>query len=281
MRTENIKIIFQDIDGCLNPDSGEAFGATLEWEPSPSQIDTLRLISQAIDNSSLEHFVLNTGRPWSLVHEIAKHLPTPKFRYALLEHACVLYDRQDDCYLDCAKIASQLGMNELASRYQNLSGIKSLIDWFHKEGQAILQEHYQAQMPIVEKVGNLSFAIPKAIDGNDLLQHVESIARQHLSPEILAPMQFLRSDSYIDILPGIDKLDGLQLLSSYLELPQSHALAVGDYLNDQQIFEHFERVLCPENAHPTIKELTLQKGPFGEVSSLAYGSALIDLLQRI
>ena len=49
----NIKIIFQDIDGCLNPVDGEAFGVTEDWKPSDNQISMLDAINSALNQSSV------------------------------------------------------------------------------------------------------------------------------------------------------------------------------------------------------------------------------------
>ena len=116
MVSAEIKIIFQDIDGCLNPEDGEAFGVAVDWEPSVNQVQMLVAIDAAVEASSVKHIVINTGRPWPLVRHLAKHLKTPKLRYFLLEHACVLYDRERDAFIDCADMAERCGLEELAVR---------------------------------------------------------------------------------------------------------------------------------------------------------------------
>lgn len=281
MTTSNIQIIFQDIDGCLNPADGEAFEVSEDWEPSNNQIAMLDTINTALDQSAVEHFVINTGRPWGLVRNLAKHFTSPKARYFLVEHACALYDRQQDAYLDCAQMAADNDLDDLVSRYQNLAHIHILFDWYRDHGMAQLEAHYKVPLPPLDKQANLSFRIPDGVDGEALLQHIESLASAQLAPEHMQPLLFLRSDNYIDILPGIHKLDGIHLLSAHLQVDLDHALAVGDYLNDVPVFEEFHRVLCPANAHPQIKALTRSKGANGEVAEQSYGLAVLDLLQRM
>lgn len=277
----NIRIIFQDIDGCLNPADGEAFGVTEDWEPSNNQISMLEAINTALEQSSVEHFVINTGRPWGLVRNLAKHFTSPKVRYFLVEHACALYDRQRGTYLNCEQMAAANGLDNLLTRYQNLAHIQILFDWYRDHGMALLEAHYQTPLPPVDKQANLSFRIPSGVDGEALLKHIESIARAQLAPAHIEPLLFLRSDNYIDILPGIHKLDGIHLLTAHLQLDRDHALAVGDYLNDIPVFEAFHQVLCPANAHPQIQALTRTKGHSGEVSEQAYGLATLNLLRGI
>ena len=96
MQTDGLKIIFQDIDGCLNPADGEHFSVIAGEMPSPNQASMLDAINQAVEASPIEHFIINSGRPLSMVHPILTHLTTPKARYVLLEHACVLFDLAED-----------------------------------------------------------------------------------------------------------------------------------------------------------------------------------------
>lgn len=278
MLSSDIKIIFQDIDGCLNPEDGEGFGVTPDWEPSEHQVETLSAIDRALEASPLEHFVINTGRPWSLVKNLAKHFKTHKARYFLLEHACVLYDRELSRYINCAQLAEACGLADLAARYHNIEIINTLFDWYRSTGRAQLEAHYGVDLTPIDKVGNLSIVIPAGVDGFEMLDRIETLARSEVNDEKIDQLDFVRSDNYIDILPGIHKLDGIHLLATHLGIGLEHALAVGDYLNDLSVFESFDRVLCPANAHPEIQALAKSKGSHGIVSSLPYGAALLQLL---
>lgn len=281
MHTAGLKIIFQDIDGCLNPADGEHFSVTPGERPSANQASMLDAINHAVETSPIEHFIFNSGRPLSMVEPILEHFPTSKARYVLLEHACVLYDRETADYINCAELARQCGLDDLVTRYAQVENIHMLFEWYRSQGQGILEAHYQVALPPLDKVGNLSFYIPEPVDGDALLAHVESLVRSQIGPEHLAHLQFLRSDRYIDILPGIHKLDGIHLLTAHLKMDLDHALAVGDYLNDLPVFEEFHRVMCPANAHPQIQALTRSKGRNGHVAEKAYGPALLDCLQAM
>jgi HAD superfamily hydrolase (TIGR01484 family) len=281
MHSAGLKIIFQDIDGCLNPADGEHFSVTADERPSTNQARMLDAINQAVEVSPIEHFIINSGRSLSMVQPILSHLTTHKARYVLLEHACVLYDRQTASYLDCAQLAAQCGLNDLAGRYSRVERIHLLFEWYRDHGQSTLEAEYQTALPALDKVGNLSFHIPEHVDGDQLLERIETLAEAQFGSAQLQHLQFLRSDRYIDILPGVHKLDGIHLLSAHLEVPLDHALAVGDYLNDLPVFEAFHRVLCPANAHPTIKALTEAKGSNGHVSEQPYGLALLELLEQL
>ena len=279
MNPADVRIVYQDVDGCLNPESGEPFGVALDWEPSATQIAMLRRISDAVDASPLEHWVINTGRHWELFHNLAKHLPTRKLRYFLLEHACVLYDRAQDRYIDIEAILEAAGLAGLAERYANLHTIETLLHWYDREGRSSLEAQFEVGLPRLNKQANLSFEVPEAVDGGELLSATEARIRSDFSDTDCASMQFFRSDRFIDIIPGIHKLDGIELMSAYLGMAKEQSLAMGDFLNDLPVFEAFPNVLCPANAHPRIIELTESKGAGGIASEHAYGVALVKFLQ--
>jgi hydroxymethylpyrimidine pyrophosphatase-like HAD family hydrolase len=280
MNPTQFKILFQDVDGCLNPANGEPLSADPNQPLSTSQLQMLSHINAAIDASPLDYWVINSGRYWPIFKKIAEQLPTKKLRYFLFEHACVLYDRELDQNLDLSRIAMKCHLPELAQRYANMDTMQRLLDWYDTVGEAYMSTRFNCAMPRLDKLANLSFEIPSHAEGDQVLAEVEARIRQSFSAQDCAQFEFARSDRFIDILFDIHKLDGIELVCAYLAVPQQRALAMGDYLNDLAVFESFAHVLCPANAHPRIIELTRQKGEDGHVSKYAYGAALLDFLQR-
>ena len=67
-------------------------------------------------------------------------MTTHKARYVLLEHACVLYDRQTERYLDCAQLATHCGLSDLAERYSRVERIHLLFEWYRTHGQSTLEQ---------------------------------------------------------------------------------------------------------------------------------------------
>lgn len=281
MNRTSLRIIFQDVDGCLNPEDGEAFGADPQWEPSSRQVEMFRAIDLAVDASPLDHFVINTGRFGPILKNIVKHFRSPKLRYLVMEHACVIHDRETGTNLDLETMARACGMDELADRYANLDSMRKLLSWYDVRGQAEMERHYGAPTPRLDKVGNLSFAIPDGVDGSDVLNHIEERVRTDFPAGDFDRFEFCRSDRFIDILPGIHKMDGIKLVCAHLGIETNKALAVGDFLNDLAVFEAFDQVMCPSNAHPKIRGLTEAKGSGGHVSQSAYGASLLDFLDTM
>ena len=279
MRISDFKVIFQDVDGCLNPADGEDFGVTSDWEPSSQQIEMFQAIDRAVEAAPLEHFVINTGRFWPIFSNIAKHFSTSKMRYFLMEHACVIYDRELGKNLDLETMASNCGLPELAARYASLESMQNLLHWYDAHGRRAMEDRYETAMPRLDKAANLSFAIPDGVDGAELLSAIAARAQEDFEDQEFQQFEFCRSDRFIDILPGIHKLDGIALLCAHLGIEQRQALAVGDYLNDLAVFESFGQVMCPANAHPRIRDLTEAKGASGHVSKHSFGASLLDFLE--
>lgn len=281
MVNADIRAIFQDVDGCLNPEDGEAFGASVGSELSSKQIAMLCSINDAVEASPLEHFVINTGRFWLILEMLADHLPTAKLRYFVCEHGCVIYDRQLGKNLDLASMARDAGLFDLARRYENLDVMNTLLAWYDDKGAAIMEAVYGEPMSRLDKVGNLSFAIPDGADGAEVLTRVEALICADFQPADFRRLEFCRSDQFIDILPGIHKMDGIDLMLAHLSLSRTKAIAIGDYLNDLAVFEGFETVLCPKNAHPKIKQLTAKKGEHGIISECAFGAAVLNFVSNL
>lgn len=213
-----------------------------------------------------------------MFHYLAEHLKTPKLRYFLLEHACVLYDREAGAYVDIGAILKDAGLVSLSKRYEKLHTIEALLDWYDTVGRPKLEEQFKVELPRLNKKANLSFAVPDGVDGDDLLSATEAEIRSDFSDTECACIEFFRSDRFIDIIPGIHKLDGIELMTAYLSMQKEQSLAMGDFLNDLPVFEAFPNVLCPANAHPRIIELTKSKGAGGIASERAFGEALLEFL---
>lgn len=281
MQIRAIDVIFQDVDGCLNAPDGAPLPVGPHANLSEGQISILSEISQALDASSVKHLVINTGRFWPILKTIVDAIPSRKLRYCVMEHACVVYDREADIYLDLPAMAAEFGLTDLFERFQQLDDIRALMQWYDRVGQGVLEAIYGEPMPRLDKQANLSFAIPKGVDGDVVLQKTEACIRNDFDAADPDGFEYSRSDKFIDILPGIHKMDGIELMCAFLDVSAQDCLAVGDYLNDLSVFQSNMPVLCPSNAHPTIQQLTRDKGDRGELSDQPYALALLQYLRRV
>jgi hydroxymethylpyrimidine pyrophosphatase-like HAD family hydrolase len=272
----NISIIFHDLDGCLNPSDGEDFGSGTEAHLSAQQCDTLKRLGDAIENSTLEHFVINTGRGIADTFFIAEKIPTQKLRYCLLEHSGYAWDMVKNKRIDLNAMALKLGQNDYVRKYKGMVNIHQLLDWFLEDGAIEYEEEFGLKFEFLEKDSNLSILTPPGVRPETMIHNLKDfIDRQYPNNQFI----YCYSHAYIDVLCDIHKSDGAKLLCKDLGIAEDQALIVGDGMNDLDIFNKFSTLLCPNNAHPDLQKLCLQNG--GIVSDFKYADATFDILNRI
>jgi len=86
-----MKIIFHDVDGCLNADGdtpipigGEQF--------SPNQTTKLKELGRKLDDSSIDQLVINTGRSMAETLPIVEIIASDKLQYVVAEHGAIYLD---------------------------------------------------------------------------------------------------------------------------------------------------------------------------------------------
>ena len=269
-------IIFHDLDGCLNPKDGEDFLSGDQGYLSEQQSATLNKLGQAIDNSALSHFVINTGRGIVDTHFIAKKIPSEKFRYCILEHSGYAWDMHEDCRLDLCELAKEVGDQTYINKYQGMGKIAELIKWFLGEGGKKFNEEFGIQFTFLEKESNLSILTPQGLHPDKIINSLKKFIKLHFPEQDFV---YCYSHAFIDVLCDIHKSDGAKLLCNYLGIDINEALAIGDGMNDLDIFSELPNLLCPNNAQTELKELCLKNG--GVVSEHSYSEATFDLLKKI
>ena len=271
------KIAFIDVDGCLNPPSGEDFPSGLVGEITTDQKEVFARLLHALEGSSLEAVVMNTGRGIEDALYIARSLPTPKLRYLLLEHSLYGYDLERDCEIDLGQLAEALGLLEIASRYRQIETIERVVSWYTHEGQAILRDKIARDCPALPKRGNLSMAIPDGYDAEGLIEELKDLVKECLGSETADKLTYCHSNLFVDCIGSVHKSDGVVILMQHLGYKPKDALIVGDGKNDLDVFGKFENLLCPANAHPEIIEMTRERG--GVVSEHPFAECLIRHLE--
>ena len=277
-RSNQIRIVFHDIDGCLNPADGTAFADGEKRGLTLDQSRILESISGAIDRSSIEHVVLTTGRSLADTIFIAKELTTLKLRYLLLEHSAIGYDLVQKVQLDLQAIATSLGAPELRTAYSNLRDVHQAITWYRTTGQAILEDKLGCAVSFIPKDSNLTLRVPEAIAGISILNNLKQILFSTTSIKI-ENLIFHCSDSYVDVLSKVNKADGVKILLKMLGYLESEATMIGDGPNDLSVFELLGRCFCPSNADSSLKEFCISMG--GNVLQEAFGEASIKAFESI
>lgn len=275
MKTD-IRIVFHDIDGCLNPPSGESFVAGEVGHLSHEQEKTLENFNSCIENSPIEHLVLNTGRNYFDTAFISKKITTKKLKFLLLEHAAYAWDVQNQHEVDLADIATKFKDNILVKRYEELKSIQTLMAWFQKTGKELFENKYNIDLTVLEKKANLSMEMPSGCHPEDILDQLKELIQTEFPNE---EFHYCYSHAFLDILGNIHKSDGAVLMCKLFNLNPIQSLVIGDGMNDLDIFEKFPNLLCPHNAHTKIIEHCNTKK--GIVSEFKYAQASIDYLNTL
>jgi hydroxymethylpyrimidine pyrophosphatase-like HAD family hydrolase len=273
-----VKVVFQDVDGCMNTPDATDLSSGPEGGLTEQQAELLGEIGRAIDASPVEAVVLNTGRTHSAVGYIADALASRKTRYWLTEHGAYGYDSQTGEWLDLPALCEAAGRFELAERYASLSRIAALVDWYQRHGVPRLEERFGVRLPALPKAANLTVGVPEQLPPAQLIAAIEDLLVE--SPDVdERGLVYHYNDYYVDVVSQVGKGDGALLLLDLLGVAVEDALAAGDGLNDQSMFEVLARGFCPANAAPPLKDLCREKG--GVVSDHAYGAGTLDLYRRI
>lgn len=276
----NPKLVFQDIDGCLNPISGEDFPPGGVGLLSDEQADMLKRLGQAMDASSLDHIVINTGRNTEDTTYIQKALRSKKARYAILEHSAYAWDYEKNSKVDLADLAKLQQRQDMSERYAVLPKIKDLIHWYRKDGRDWLLKKGIHARDCINKEANLSIAIPEGQNGQSMIDHLKEALSEVYPPDFFKQLHFCYSNFFVDVIGPILKSDGAYVMAEHLSIQQEDCFVIGDSLNDIDLFEAFpERGLCPGNAHNTIKELCSKLNH--EISDLTFGEACLKFYRSL
>lgn len=274
----DVKVVFQDLDGCINTPDGSDLSSAAEGGLTREQARLLGEIGRAIDASPVEQVVLNTGRTLSAVGYIADAIGSDKIRYWLTEHAAHGFDAFESRELDLPELARRAGLHDRAERYAGLARIAAVIDWYHEHGHQRLSERLGVPLPALRKAANLTVAVPDGVPGAELIGALEQLLEE--TPEIDSEgLLYHHNPYYVDVLCQVGKGDGALLMLGHLGISKVHALAAGDGLNDVSMFEVLDRGFCPANADLQLQQVCRSKG--GVVSTECFGAATIALYRSL
>jgi len=276
---EGICLAFQDIDGCLNPASGEDFVPGGVGTLSDDQSSMLAQIGQAIDQSSLDHVIINTGRNYHDTAFILDALNSKKVKYALLEHSAYAWNVAKNSKIDLHELALTLEQKELANRYAFLPKIAELIPWYRKTGMTALKELRVPAEDCLDKSSNLSIPMPKGMNGDETLEALRKVIENDFPSTFYDQLHFCYSNFFVDVIGPILKSDGGKLLALQLGYQPENCAFMGDSLNDADLFESFPHAICPKNSHQKIQQLCLEYD--GYLSDKPFGLAALEFYQNL
>lgn len=267
-----MKIVFHDVDGCLNSDAGTAI--PIGDEPLPAnQTARLKELGRKLDASSIDHFVINTGRSIDDTLAVVESIASHKLRYVIAEHGAVYRD---------VKVNENISTQGLLS--EKLVLIRSFIDWYRATGSKVLNERIGTEVPILDKVANLTLDARNGLDSQLIYDVLQDVVRQK-APFDYKQLVFHHSetDGYVDAMGLIDKGDGVETVTALLACAHKPTMnvstfAIGNGLNDMPMLNIASMPVCPANAEAEVREYCLSRSGF--VSKHDFIDATFEWLDR-
>ncbi|MBV1877286.1 MAG: HAD hydrolase family protein [Pseudomonadales bacterium] len=260
------RILFHDIDGCLNTVDGR--NLPFECEPLDSmQQAALAEFGRLFDKSPIDVLVLNTGRSLQASLGIAEAINSRGLKYLLAEHGAIGYQLDQRRLLDFEQIAGALP--EVNKTYKTVANISALIAWYRDTGAKLLAQQIGVNPVLAPKQANLTLDIPRGIDPEHLQQRLQSLIASNTQ---LSQHRFVYhlniTDGYLDVMAEVDKGDGMRLICMLESVTKGETYAVGNGLNDMPMFDQADNILCPANSEAELKAYCVAQG--GLLSKYAY-----------
>lgn len=266
-----MKIVFHDVDGCLNANANTPIPINGERLPR-NQTAMLGELGRKLDASSIDHFVINTGRSIADTLNIVEDIASQKLQYVVAEHGAVYWD-----------VVSGESFIPIGSIADKVEVIRSFIEWYKETGTIILNERVGAEIPMLDKVANLTLDARNGIDTQRVHDVLQEVVRND-APFDYNQFTFHQSeaDGYVDAMGQIDKGDGVGFITTLLNSNHSSTetvrIAIGNGLNDMPMLEAATIPVCPGNAEPEVCEYCRSKS--GVVSEYEFIDATLQWLEE-
>ena len=239
------KIIFCDIDGCLN-----------HGKNIPLDLDVLTRIKAMVPRLAVRGvgFTLCTGRPQPYAEAIAQILAVDL--PIICEGGALLYYPDADHYRPMAPPGSRADIDALRAALE-VSGLLT-DEMFFEIGKSISL-----------CVTGPHFA---RLDHDGIRAEMERFKATYTDYDV----SWTHSTTSIDITPaGISKASGLRAVCADFGLAESDAIGIGDSNGDLSMLSVAGQAYCPSNASSEVRNLA------GYVSQLGYAEGTLDVLKTI
>ncbi|MDB4223058.1 HAD hydrolase family protein [Granulosicoccus sp.] len=265
-----MKIIFHDVDGCLNaPDGAEIPRNNQHFSAQQSQL--LQALGKALDASMIDIMVINTGRSLEDTKALVNAISSNKLKYLIAEHGAVIFDIDNDQALIWQST------RHASNKKDPLEQILAFMQWYKETGGSILTDRLGTSLVIDEKVANLTLKVPPSVDCHHVFEQLQQLVRDD-SPFEHEDLVFHNSvaDGFVDVMSKIDKGDGIEIICHQLRKPEATIIAVGNGLNDIPMFEKAHICLCPANSEPDVKDYCQKSA--GIISEYTFIEATLNWL---
>lgn len=255
-------ILFHDIDGCLNGQDGQPLGFRRE-DLSTAHRKELVEFGKVLNQSEIEHLVLNTGRTWADTEYLAHAIGSSKVKYALVEHGAGLWDIATRTQIHLNEIVQEHRMDHLNSALASLERVSALIQWYEREGHSELADSLGFGGRLTngaEQTANLTFKVPGELDGEQVLKALKKLVSANAAFQEDRFVYHYGPEGFVDVVGQIDKGIGVEIVAKHLGGDLKNTAGVGNGVNDLSMLEKVGFSLCPSNAESEVKALCTERG---------------------
>ena len=255
-------ILFHDIDGCLNGQDGNSLGFRKE-DLSPSHQQELAELGRVLDQSDIEHFILNTGRTWADTAYLAQAINSPKVSYALVEHGAALWEIATSTQIDLTAVVQEHKMDHLNWALDSLERVPVLVNWYETEGHVELANSLGFSGTLMNGAGpsaSLTLKVPDELDGHNVLSVLEKLVQANDTFQGDRFVYHYGSEGFIDVVGQVDKGIGVEIVVEHLGGNIKKTVGIGNGTNDLPMLEKVGLSLCPANSDHEVKALCTERG---------------------
>lgn len=267
-----MKIVFHDVDGCLNADANTPIPIGGKQLPL-SQLEKLGELGRKIDDSSIDHLIINTGRSMVDTLFIVDAIASRKLQYVIAEHGAIYRD-----------VKNKKNLVPQGVLVEKLDVIHKFIHWYRDTGAKILNERVGTEVPILDKEANLTLDARNGLDSQYIYNVLQEVVKIH-APFDYSQLVFHHSaaDGYVDAMSQVDKGDGVGVVTALLSQMYGtseniKSIAIGNGLNDMPMLEVATIPACPKNAEPEVREFCRSRS--GLVSEYEFIDATLKWLEE-
>ncbi len=239
---------------------------------STAQSRSLNALGRRLAESPIDLMCINTGRALADTVAIASEINDACMRFVIAEHGASVYD-----------MAAQREIDVWSGEDNPFDAIQRLLVWYRKTGLAQLEQEFGRSLNLLDKVANLTIAIPPELD----YEPMAAFIGQQIKAEFPAEAGHFVwhhsvADRFLDVMPPITKGDGVRALIHWLkdtgQIETVKTIAVGNGSNDLPLLDAVDQFVCPSNSEPVVLEYCRDHS--GYAASGAYIAASYEWLEH-
>lgn len=285
-----IDIVFNDIDGCMVPRNYDPLRIVLDEAASARHFAYYRAYAGP-------QIVIATGRGWEDTRGILERAQFFPMQRVIWPETPVLCEHGLDVVIDPIADIHLALIDEVSALHHlrpSVEPIRRTGECLAKELPAIsatLHRHFGrpiTQPLLLQKRFSLAVRIPsfagtlEQIEPAPFFAVIREIALPVLDGLLAERMVvFAQSSTAIDIVPPVNKGDGVRYLLGRYGTSPEHTMYIGDSVPDLAGMREVGWAACPANAVAEVQDYVRARGDRGYRSALEFAEAELEILNRL